>query len=115
MIKNKVVLVPFPFDDLSGKKVRPAVCLTNEIGPYGHVILAFITSRIPDTILDTDLIIESDYTDFALVGLRVSSTLQLHRLMTLSRSMLLRELGVLSPLMIQKVEKKLFRLFELKP
>lgn len=115
MIKNKVVLVPFPFDDLSGKKVRPAVCLTNEIGPYGHVILAFITSRIPDTILDTDLIIESDDTDFALVGLRVSSTLQLHRLMTLSRSMLLRELGVLSPLMIQKVEKKLFRLFELKP
>ncbi len=29
MTKYKVVLVPFPFDDLSSNKVRPAVCLTN--------------------------------------------------------------------------------------
>lgn len=28
MTKYKVVLVPFPFDDLSSSKVRPAVCLT---------------------------------------------------------------------------------------
>ncbi len=28
MNKGKVVLVPFPFDDLSSTKVRPAVCLT---------------------------------------------------------------------------------------
>ena len=27
MTKGKVVLVPFPFDDLSSAKVRPAVCL----------------------------------------------------------------------------------------
>lgn len=32
MTKGKVVLVPFPFDDLSSTKVRPAVCLTNPIG-----------------------------------------------------------------------------------
>jgi len=68
MIKNKDILVPFPFDDLSGKKVRPAVCLTNEIGPYNHVILAFITSRIPDTLLETDIIIESTDPDFFLAG-----------------------------------------------
>jgi mRNA interferase MazF len=113
MVKYKVVLVPFPFDDFLGKKVRPAVCLTNEIGPYQHVILAFITSRIPDTINETDIIIESTDPDFALAGLRVSSTLQLHRLMTISKSMLLRELGELSPTMIQKVHDRLHILFEL--
>jgi hypothetical protein len=32
MTKGKVVLVPFPFDDLSTTKVRPAVCLTEPIG-----------------------------------------------------------------------------------
>jgi len=31
MTKGKVVLVPFPFDDLSATKVRPAVCLTGPI------------------------------------------------------------------------------------
>jgi len=34
MTKHKVVLVPFPFDDLSSTKVRPAVCLTDLIGPH---------------------------------------------------------------------------------
>jgi len=29
MTKNKVVLILFPFDDLSSTKVRPAVCLTD--------------------------------------------------------------------------------------
>ncbi|GDZ95047.1 transcriptional modulator of MazE/toxin, MazF [Planktothrix agardhii CCAP 1459/11A] len=47
MTKGKVVLVPFPFDDLSATKVRPAVCLTNPIGQYNHIILALITSTIP--------------------------------------------------------------------
>jgi hypothetical protein len=27
MTRSKIVLVPFPFDDLSTDKVRPAVCL----------------------------------------------------------------------------------------
>lgn len=37
----KIVLVPFPFDDLSGKKVRPALCLTEKISNYNHVVIAF--------------------------------------------------------------------------
>ena|SRR6266496_4221915 len=31
MTKGKVALVPFPFDDLTASKVRPAVCLTDPI------------------------------------------------------------------------------------
>ena len=38
MLKYKVVLVPFPFDDFSASKVRPAVSLTEFIGPHGHVV-----------------------------------------------------------------------------
>ena len=36
MMKSKVVLVPFPFDDLSTTKVRPAVCLTDPVDPHRH-------------------------------------------------------------------------------
>lgn len=39
-MKGKVVLIQFPFDDLSSSKVRPAYCLTNPIGTYQHVIFA---------------------------------------------------------------------------
>ena len=45
MMKGKVVLVPFPFDDLSTSKVRPAVCLTYPVGPHRHVIMALISSQ----------------------------------------------------------------------
>jgi mRNA interferase MazF len=96
MTRGKVVLVPFPFDDLSATKVRPAVCLTEPIGPHRHVILAFITSRIPAAILDTDLVLDASHADFASTGLRVSSTLQLHRLMTATTSLIRREIGALS-------------------
>lgn len=33
MIRGKVVMVPFPFDDLSTTKARPVVCLTEPVGP----------------------------------------------------------------------------------
>ncbi|MBU1208862.1 MAG: hypothetical protein KKH04_18375 [Proteobacteria bacterium] len=69
MTRGKVVLVPFPFDDFSGTKVRPAVCLTDPIGIHRHVILAFISSRMPADLLETDLILDSVQADFATTGL----------------------------------------------
>jgi len=111
MTKYKVVLVPFPFDDLSSSKVRPAVCLTEPIGPYRHVILAFITSRVSDQPLPTDLVLDSDGPDFASTGLRVSSTLQVHRLMTATTTLIRRELGQLSPCLQAQVDGRLQKLF----
>ena len=58
------------------------MCLTEPIGPHDHLILAFITSRVPADLLETDVVIDAPGPDFASTGLRVSSTLQLHRLTT---------------------------------
>jgi mRNA interferase MazF len=113
MTKGKVVLVPFPFDDLSAAKVRPAVCLTDPVGPHRHVILAFITSRIPADLMETDIVLDTSQPDFVTTGLRVSSTLRLHRLMTASTSLILRELGELSPDIQAQVADKLCKLFGL--
>jgi mRNA interferase MazF len=112
--RGKVVLVPFPFDDLSSSKVRPAVCLTDPIGPHRHVILAFITSRVSSESLASDLILGSDDPDFASTGLRVSSVLQLHRLMTATTALIRRELGQLSPRMQAEMDDRLRGLFGLK-
>ena len=113
MMRGKVVLVPFPFDDLSAAKVRPAVCLTDPVGPHRHVILAFITSRILADLMETDIVLDTSQPDFAITGLRVSSTLRLHRLMTASTSLILRELGELSPDIQAQVADKLCKLFGL--
>jgi len=113
MLKGKVVLVPFPFDDLSTNKMRPAVCLARPIGLHHHIVLAFISSQIPKDPLDTDIILESSQDGFATTGLRVSSTLRLHRIMTISDEMIQRELGELTPRMQSEVSKRLKLLFEL--
>jgi mRNA interferase MazF len=111
VIRGKVVLVPFPFDDFSTTKVRPAVCLTEPIGPHRHVVLAFVSSRVPADPIRTDLVIDSDQEDFAVTGLRVSSTLRLHRLMTATTTFIRRELGELSPGMLIEVRQRLRDLF----
>ncbi|MGR3219632.1 MAG: type II toxin-antitoxin system PemK/MazF family toxin [Candidatus Anammoxibacter sp.] len=95
VVKGKIVLVLFPFDDSRADKVRPAVCLTNPVGKYHHIVVAFITSRIPDDILQTDIVLNNFGSDFSATGLRVQSTVRIHRLMTVPTNVIRRELGIL--------------------
>jgi mRNA interferase MazF len=113
MTRHKIVLISFPFDDLSATKVRPVVCLTNPIGPHRHVVFAFITSQIPVPPLPTDLTLDSTEANFGMTGLLVSSTIQLHRLMTGSTMLIRRELGVLPPRLDSELKQRLRRLFGL--
>ncbi len=95
-MKGKVVLIQFPFDDLSSSKVRSAYCLTDAIGIYQHIIFVLITSRIPKTPLNTDIILQPGHPDFASSGLRQVSNLHLDHLVTLRQSLIRRELGSLT-------------------
>ena len=113
MMRGKLVLVPFPFDDLSGRKVRPAVCLTEPVGPYRHVVLAFVTSSLASQLLPTDLVVEDTHPDFAATGLKASSAIQLHRLLTVSTSVILRELGELSAELQADADRRLRRVLAL--
>jgi mRNA interferase MazF len=113
MTSGKVVLVPFPFDDLSATKVRPAVCLTDPIGPHRHLVLAFISSQLPPQLYPTDLLLDPAHGDFAATGLRVASVLRLHRMMTVTTALIQRQLGELSLTFRAQVAERLVRLFQL--
>lgn len=113
MLRGRVVLIPFPFDDLSATKVRPAVCLTEPVGPHGHVVVAFITSRIAELPLDSDLVIPEQHPGFAETGLRISSTLRLHRVVTVTTALIKRDLGTLPSSLLTEVERRLRALFAL--
>ena len=111
--RHKIVLISFPFDDLSATKVRPAVCLTNPIGPHRHVVFAFVTSQVPTHPLPTDLVLNLSDMDFGMTGLMVPSTVQMHRLMTGSTVLIRRELGALPPSLESELKQRLRRLFDL--
>lgn len=112
-MRYKVILVPFPFDDFSGTKVRPAVCLTGAVGTHRHVVLAFITSVVPPNPEPTDLLLEPSSADFAQTGLRVRSALRLHRVVTVSASIIQRQLGELAPDLQTQVQHRLRAMFGL--
>jgi mRNA interferase MazF len=110
-MKNKILLVPFPFDDFSKSKLRPCICLTEPIGKYEHVVVAFITSK-PEanpSVFDIE-ILESD-PDFLSSGLLVSSCIRLYRLLTIPISIIERELGFLPEEKATIVKEKLSKLF----
>ena len=112
MIKNNIVLVPFPFDDFSESKVRPALCLTSEIGKYHHVIIAFISSKIPDDLIDSDIIIKKQSEKSLGTGLMVDSVIRLHKMVTIPKSIIRRKLGEIDKSVEKEIKEKLKQLFD---
>ena len=112
MIKNSIVLVPFPFDDFSDSKVRPALCLTSEIGKYNQIIIAFISSRIPEDMVDSDVLISYQSEKSMGTGLVQDSVIRLHKIVTIPKSLIRRKLGNINKSVEIEVLKKLRQLFE---
>lgn len=110
MTRHKIVLVRFPFDDLSSTKVRPALCLTEPLGARRYIIVAFISSRVPETIETTDVVIDDQHTDFPQTGLHVTSRISLQRVLSVPENLILRELGILPEPFQEQIKSKLLAL-----
>lgn len=92
-----VVLVPFPFADLTGRKVRPAVIVSAD--PQGaELILAFVTSVLTNRSprgAEVELL-RSD-SEFGITGLKSDSLIRPDKLVTLSRGIISRRTGTIGP------------------
>ena len=112
MIKNKIVLVPFPFDDFSISKVRPALCLTSEIGKYNHIIIAFITSKMPEDLIESDMVLRKQSENSLGTGLTVDSVIRLHKIVTIPKSLIKRKLGSINQSVEIEIKRKILLMFE---
>ena len=107
MKKGVVVLTPFPFTDLSGNKIRPAVVISSSARKGDDIIVAFISSIITEPI-ETDLhLIRKEHSDFKQTGLKTDSIIKLDKLATISKEVILGALGSLSDSLIQMMNQKL--------
>jgi mRNA interferase MazF len=95
--RGDIILVPFPFTDHSGAKVRPAVIVSAGVkGP--DVIIAFISSIIPrDEPEKSDLLLGPGDPGYPETGLRRASVFKISKLTTIDRSLILRRLGKITP------------------
>jgi len=97
--RGDIVLVPFPFTDLSLKKVRPAVVISvkNDV----DVSVAFISSIFPEEPSEVNFVLLESHPDFSMTGLKKSSVFKMNKVLTLERSKILRRFGKIS-LSVQK-------------
>ncbi len=96
MKRGAVVLAKFPFTDLTASKRRPAVVVSPENRRNEDVIVAFITSMIPEQVSETDLVVSPEHVDYNESGLTRTSLGRTDKLATLNRSVLTGELGKFS-------------------
>jgi mRNA interferase MazF len=51
MRRGEIYLASFPFGDAPGMKLRPVLLLTEPIGLAGEVLVAYISSVLPSSLL----------------------------------------------------------------
>ncbi len=99
--RGVIVLVPFPFSDLSGSKVRPAIIVSN--GMVGKdIVVLFITSKIK-----TKHMHQITITPDQINGLKTSSRVVCSKFATLEAKIVLGEIGMISDPIQKKIDSKI--------
>ncbi|MEX2308099.1 MAG: type II toxin-antitoxin system PemK/MazF family toxin [Pirellulales bacterium] len=104
---DEIYLASFPFGDVAGMKLRPVLTLSGPIGPIPEVIVAYISSVIPNPPLPSDIVLDRSTAEHSATKLKAKSALRLHKLATIHASAVVRRLGQLSAPTISEVDQKL--------
>ena len=105
MRKGDIILIPFPFTDLSGSKNRPAFVLA--VGEL-DVTLAIISTQLgwKDK---TDVLLTPDSEN----GLKKPSLIRLSKIATIDKSMAIGRLGTVNKKSLDLVYKNLKKILKL--
>ena len=113
MAPGEICLASFPFGDAPGMKLRPVLILTGPVGPIPEVLVAYISSVVPPTLLSTDVLVDPTRPEFQSTNLKTVSVLRLHKLATIHGRSVVRALGKLDPRPRESVAAKLRQLLDL--
>jgi len=106
LARGDVVLVPFPFTDLSATKLRPAVVLRAN-PERDDVVLAFVGSQRIGYGGVGEVGVLPTHPEFVLTGLRAPSTVRASKIVTVARPLVRRWLGRLGPLLLADLDRAL--------
>ena len=93
--RGDIVLVPFPFTDLTTTKQRPGLVLSSDAFNAMHddVVLLAVTSQIPAALSADEFLIPSG--DLAACGLPKASVVRLMKVFTLHQRLVIKRRGAL--------------------
>ena len=107
-MKAKIVLIHFPFTDLTDSKLRPALVLHES---EHDVVVAFISSKVPVHLQDSDFLVSMDHPSFLSTGLKVSSVIKSDKIATVSKDLIEGEIGEITRDLADECNLLLRRIF----
>ena len=105
-----IVLIPFPFTDLTSVKLRPALIISAK-NHSKDVIVSFITSVMREKPKSSDFIYKTKNKYFEKSGLKVNSVFRFDKIATLNKKLILGEIGTLHPSILVKMKKSFSNAF----
>ena len=107
--RGTIVLVRYPFTDLSSIKVRPALVVMPDqlMRKLDDVLCLFISSSMPAKTLATDFVLEPNHRSFPKTGLNYRSVFRTHKLALLHKSLVLRVLGEMDRDLMNEIDLRL--------
>lgn len=99
-VKGDVIVLPFPFTDLSSAKRRPAVVLS-DIGGDDFIMLQITSKNVRDSYAISLL-----SADFAVGSLKTDSNVRPNKIFTLNKQLILYKIGHLSEEKIRECVSK---------
>ena len=110
--QRDIVLISFPFTNLSSSKQRPALIISSDKYNASHedLIIVAITSQIPATLSFDEFLIPK--VDLTIAGLPKVSIIKLGKIITLHQQLVRKKLGYISQdIFSEEVLPLLFDLF----
>ena len=94
------MLLPFPFTDLKGVKLRPALVVSdNKFNKTGESVFVFVTTKFYNTVFDFR--VNRGAAGFKSTGLKESSTFRVSKIVCLEQRLVRRRLGVAGKLILR--------------
>ena len=91
MKTGDIILVPFPFAELTNRKVRPGVVVCETKDKYRDVVISAISSVVPKEFNENEILIEAD----SINNLRTTSIIKIDRIVTIKKVDILATIGKL--------------------
>jgi mRNA interferase MazF len=101
MKTGDIVLIPFPFSELTQVKLRPAIVITITKDKFKDLVLCAVSSQVPAILSSVEIMINPNTTN----GLRVNSVIKVDRIFTLKSEKVVAKTGELSPELLNQFKR----------
>ncbi|MBI2548681.1 type II toxin-antitoxin system PemK/MazF family toxin [Candidatus Woesearchaeota archaeon] len=106
--QKEIVLLPYPFSDLTGKKVRPAVIVSNDA--FNKKSADCIMVPLTTVIKDEPYSIEIDQQDLSSGRLLKPSRIRVDKIFAVEKNLITMKIGVLNLITFEKIKQEIIRI-----